>query len=51
MRAAAWSFVAWKRGWNTSSAFPGGESLDCPVDYFENDRLLRQEIKERSAAI
>ena len=26
---------------------PGGESLD----YSENDRLLRQEIKERSAAI
>lgn len=47
MRAAAWSFVAWKRGCNTSSAFPGGESLD----YSENDRLLRQEIQERSAAI
>jgi len=30
---------------------PGGENLDCLVDYFENDRLLRQEIKERSAAI
>lgn len=26
---------------------PGGESLD----YSENDRLLRQEIQERSAAI
>lgn len=37
--------------WNTSSAFPGGESLDCPGDHFENDRLLHQEIKERSAAI
>jgi len=30
---------------------PGEENLDCPVDYSENDRILRQEIKERSAAI
>ncbi|WP_145005560.1 acetolactate synthase large subunit [Pseudomonas oryzihabitans] len=30
---------------------PGVHVIDCPVDYSENDRILHQEIKERSAAI
>ncbi|KTT59801.1 acetolactate synthase, partial [Pseudomonas oryzihabitans] len=30
---------------------PGVHVIDCPVDYSENDRILHQEIKERSAAV
>ncbi|WP_133859749.1 MULTISPECIES: acetolactate synthase large subunit [Pseudomonas] len=30
---------------------PGVHVIDCPVDYSENDRILHQDIKERSAAV
>lgn len=30
---------------------PGVHVIDCPVDYSENDRILHQEIKERSAQV
>ncbi|GGM18961.1 acetolactate synthase large subunit [Pseudomonas asuensis] len=30
---------------------PGVHVIDCPVDYSENDRILHQEIKERSAKV
>ncbi|MEM0989936.1 MAG: acetolactate synthase large subunit [Pseudomonadota bacterium] len=32
-------------------ATPGVHLIDCPMDYAENDRILNDEIRERSAAI
>ncbi|MDX1402135.1 MAG: thiamine pyrophosphate-dependent enzyme, partial [Kiloniellales bacterium] len=30
---------------------PGVHLIDCPVDYSENDRILNEEIKEKSAKL